>query len=82
MLFQNDNGNFKIVVNELRFFVFPKTIEISERSRIIELLTEFRKEGTFERPPDELQTDLKASRLRIHRGERKQRDDVYPILCT
>ncbi|VDM55030.1 unnamed protein product [Angiostrongylus costaricensis] len=57
-----DNDNFRIALNELRCSIFPQTIETSEQNEIIEFLIEFRKEGTFGRPPEEMQTDLRASR--------------------
>ncbi|KAJ1346851.1 hypothetical protein KIN20_001761 [Parelaphostrongylus tenuis] len=63
---KGDNENFEVVLNELRCFIFPQTIEKSDQNRLIELLILMRKEGSLGKLPDELLTDLRT--LKANKG--------------
>ncbi|KJH49738.1 hypothetical protein DICVIV_04078 [Dictyocaulus viviparus] len=62
---KGDNENFEIVLNELRSFILPQSIQISDQNQLIESLIELRKKGRFGTQPVELREDLKAVRASV-----------------
>ncbi|KAK6737125.1 hypothetical protein RB195_019676 [Necator americanus] len=59
---KGDNENFEVVLNELRSFIFPQTVAISDQNSIVEVLIELQREGVLGKEPPELIVDLKSLR--------------------
>ncbi|EYC07416.1 hypothetical protein Y032_0070g420 [Ancylostoma ceylanicum] len=63
---KGDNENFEVVLNELRPFIFPQTIEICDQNSIVEVLMQLQKEGVLGKEPPELVADLKNMSFRAN----------------
>ncbi|CAJ0607371.1 unnamed protein product [Cylicocyclus nassatus] len=63
---KGDNENFEVVLNELRPFIFPQSIEIPDQNSIVEVLMQLQKEGSLGKETPELTSDLQNMSCRAN----------------